>query len=94
MNSINDPFRGGIDEEQIKQLELKIDHLGSSFDKTKSDLADSMHYLKEHMAQKVSLLKLEETEDRLQLLLDKIVVNCNKRFVEKKDVKKSIGILD
>ena len=50
--------------------------------------------MKEQLTNKISLSKLENTEERIQMLIDKVVANINKRFMEKKEIKKTIGTIE
>lgn len=58
--------------------------------KLEGDIGEQMHFLKEQMKTKLSSKELQDSEEKLQVLLDKIVANLNKRFMEKQDVKAAL----
>lgn len=63
-------------------------------EKIKVDLNESHIYLKDHLNTKISLDKLDEAEEKHQLLVDRVVSNINKRYMERKEVKKALALLE
>ena len=47
--------------------------------------------MKELIGSKVSLNKLEESEEKLQALIDRVLNSINKRFMDKSEVNKSLN---
>lgn len=46
------------------------------------------------MESKVGMVKLQETEDKLETLVDKVISSFNKRFMDKKEIKRNNGHIE
>ena len=46
--------------------------------------------MKEQLKQKIAQAQLSEAEERMQTLIDRVIGNINKRFMDKQDIKKTL----
>lgn len=77
-------------EELARDLEGKYTEIIKKIATERSETHDSVASLKEALKTKVSAQKLEEAEERIQELIDKVVANVNKRFMDRKELKKTL----
>ena len=82
------------EEENQKNNEKKFGDIMSNVERFKLDVLETLESMKKELTKKVGINTLEDQEERLQDLLDKIMQNINKRFTEKVDAKKKFAALD
>ena len=46
--------------------------------------------MREQLKQKIAQAQLSEAEERMQTLIDRVIGNINKRFMDKQDIKKTL----
>mmetsp|Transcript_3174 Transcript_3174/g.3076 ORF Transcript_3174/g.3076 Transcript_3174/m.3076 type:complete len:287 (-) Transcript_3174:476-1336(-) len=82
------------DEENQKFNEKRFMEIASTIEKFKIEIQENVGIMKDALSSKVGLSTLEDQEERLQGLIDKLIINCNKRFQEKGEGKKQMALLE
>ena len=70
-------------EEHQKEQGIQLNEFNRKLKSTEQDLRDQFNSLKEQMKQKISMQNLYDAEERSQELIDRVVGNINKRFMDK-----------
>lgn len=59
-------------------------------ERLKLETIEAIQTFKDQLKVKVSVEQLEEHDEKLQALIDRVVANINKRFMDKLEVKKGM----
>eukprot|EP00347_Sterkiella_histriomuscorum_P011345 403372808 len=78
-----------IDELQ-KDIQMKFTDFSNKLKSFQEEFTVTVTSVKEQLKQKISHQNLADAEERMQALIDKVIQNINKRFMDRQDVKKAL----
>ncbi|CDW74029.1 UNKNOWN [Stylonychia lemnae] len=94
MNGIGGPSGISSQSDQIEELQnamnRKFSEYAAKFKTFEEELQTQIYSVKDILKQKLSQSQLLESEERTQGLMDKIIANINKRFMDRKETKKTL----